>query len=260
MANFDLATRQMRLAGRGGNSKSLVEPDRNNLAPRVGVAYRAAAHTVVRAGWGVFYSAENDAREDVLTKNSPFAVEQTIFNDIFGGLPFAYRLDAGVARITAVPPLSAGNLSPAAIQKAAGSQQNVFAVDPRLLTGYSQLFNLAIQREMAGGLTIEAAYVGSTSRKLPYAVGNVNAGGQVTSSLGQIQALFAEGSASFHSGQVKASKRLTRHLSFLAVYTYGKNIDNGPAPFNLGHNQNAHNQPQDPLRLSAERALADDDV
>jgi hypothetical protein len=37
-------------------------------------------------------------------------------------------------------------------------------------------------------------------------------------------------------------------------------MDNGPAPFNLGHNQNAHNQPQNPFNLAAERAVADDDV
>ena len=241
MANFDFTSRAMRTAG-GGNSRSLVNADRNNFAPRMGLAWRALPHTVVRAGWGIYYSPENDAREDVLTKNYPFAVAQTVFNDIFGGLPFAYVLDSGVPRL-----------------KSGGGVQNVFAVDAGLRTGYSQLYNAAIEREIGSGTTVEAAYVGSASRKLPYAVGNVNIGNRATTSLGQIQALFAEGSAGYNSLQAKARRRW-HALTFLAGYTFAKNIDNGPAPFNLGHNQNSHNQPQDPFNLTAERAVADTDV
>ncbi len=246
-ANFDFTTHQLRLAGVGGNSASLVQPDRNNFAPRVGVAWRAGSHLVVRAGWGIYYSPENDAREDVLTKNFPFAPQQTVFNNIYGGLPFSYVLDRGVARMTSVPPLSAA------------TGQNIFAVDSGMRTGYSQLYNLTVERALGSSTTIEAAYVGSASRKLPYAVGNVNLNSGVTPLLGQIQALFSEGSGSFHSLQGKA-RRTFGALTFLAGYTLGKNMDNGPAPFNLGHNQNAHNQPQNPFNLAAERAVADDDV
>jgi hypothetical protein len=49
-------------------------------------------------------------------------------------------------------------------------------------------------------------------------------------------------------------------MSFLASYTWSKNIDNGPAPFNLGKNLNRNNQPQDPFNLGAEVAGADTDV
>jgi hypothetical protein len=136
----------------------------------------------------------------------------------------------------------------------------VFSIDPNFRTGYSQLYNFTLQREVTPTVTLEAGYVGSASRKLPYAVGNLNLSNRVTDKLGQIQAQFSEGSANFHSLQVKANKRFSIHLSFLAAYTLGKNIDNGPAPFNLGHNLNSHNQPQDPLNLSLERAAADNDL
>ena len=259
-ANFDLAARRILLAGRGGNSRSLVNPDRNNFAPRLGLAYRVGARTVLRAGWGIFYSPENDAREDVLTKNYPFAVQQTIVNDIFGVLPFPYLLDAGSARMIPAVTAAVSSLDPATVQAATHTAQNVLAVDAGLRTGYSQLYNVVLQRELSPGLTVEAGYVGSVSRKLPYAIGNLNRGNRITSSLGQVQAQFAQGAAGFHSLQVKALKRLSSGLSFLAAYTFGKNLDNGPAPFNLGHNLNSHNQPQDPLNLTLERAPADDDV
>jgi hypothetical protein len=259
-ANVDSTTGQILLAGRGGNSASLVNPDHNNFAPRAGLAYRLGASMVLRAGWGIFYSPENDAREDVLTKNYPFAVSQTFFNDIYGGLPFAYNLDTGVARIVPTVPSGVSSISPAAVKAGTGTAQNLFLVDPSLRTAYSQLYNFMLQREFGSAMTVEAGYVGSESRKLPYAVGDVNRGGRITPSLGQIQAQFSEGSASFNSLQVKATRRLSKNLSFLTAYTFGKNIDNGPAPFNLGHNLNSHNQPQDPFHLSLERAVADNDI
>ncbi|MCU1238510.1 MAG: TonB-dependent receptor, plug [Candidatus Solibacter sp.] len=259
MSNFDLATRQLLIAGRGANSNALITPDRNNFGPRVGLAWMAGPHTVLRTGWGVFYSPENDAREDVLTKNYPFAVQQLSFNSAYA-LPFAYTLDAGVPRIAPNVASTVASLTPAAIQAATHAQQNVFVVDSGMRTGYSQLFNFMLQRELPAAITVEGGYVGSVSRKLPYAIGNLNRSNSITAALGQMQAQFSEGSASYHSLQLKASHRFHRGLSFLTAYTFAKNLDNGPAPFNLGHNLNSHNQPQDPSRLNLERAAADNDV
>ncbi|MBZ5568574.1 MAG: carboxypeptidase regulatory-like domain-containing protein [Acidobacteriia bacterium] len=260
-ATFDLASGAILLAGRGGNSDSLVRPDKNNFAPRVGFALQVTPRTVLRAGYGIHYSPENDARSDILTKNYPYAVEQSFFNDIFSGPPFSYYLDTGVPRITSIPLSPAvARLTPGEIETATNSQQNVFSVAPDFPAGYSQMYSLTLQREITSTTTLEAGYVGSVSHKLPYAVGNLNANHRITDALGQIQAQFAVGSASYNALQVKATKRYSSHLSFLASYTFGKTMDNGPAPFNLGHNLNAHNQPQNPLDLARERSVADDDI
>jgi Carboxypeptidase regulatory-like domain/TonB dependent receptor len=255
-SNYDLVSNRILLAGRGNNSRSLIRADKNNFAPRFGFALRLTDRTVLRGGYGIYYSPENDARSDVLTKNFPFAVRQEFYNDIYGGLPFPYVLDNGVTRITSFPldPNMTG-LAPADIPQA--NQQSVFFVDPNFRTGYSQLFNLVLQRELTSTLSIEAGYVGSLSRKLSYAVGDINRGNRVTTEFGRIEAQFSEGSGSYHSLQVKANKRLARGFSMLASYTFGKNMDNGPAPFNLGSN---FQQPQDPYRLDLERALSAIDV
>jgi TonB dependent receptor len=257
-ANFDLASGRILLAGRGDNSRSLIRPDKNNIAPRFGFALRLTNHTVLRGGYGVYYSPENDARNDVLTKNFPFAVRQDFSNDIFGGLPFPYVLDRGVTRITSVPvDPDVASLTPADIPQA--NIQDIFFVDPNFRTGYSQLFNLVMQRELTSRLSVEIGYVGSLSRKLPYAVGNLNRGNRVTDQLGKIEAQFSAGSGSYHSMQIKANKRLSRGFSLLASYTFGKNMDNGPAPFNLNR-QFSNQQPQDAFRLDLERALSSIDV
>ncbi len=83
-ANFDLAALKLLLAGRGGNRRSLLESDRNNFTPRLGFAYRITNKTVALGSYEVFYSPENSARNELLTKNYPFATQQDFFNDIFG--------------------------------------------------------------------------------------------------------------------------------------------------------------------------------
>jgi len=105
---------------------------------------------------------------------------------------------------------------------------------------------------------VEVAYVGSRSHRLSYQIGNINRNNVVTANLGKIQALNDAGWGSYNSLQVKVTKRVSRNLDFLAAYTYGHNIDNGPSPFNLGH-INSDN-PQDPHNLNQEIASADDDI
>ena len=57
----------------------------DQFAPRVGFALQINPKTVLRGGWGLFYSPENDAREDLLTKNFPFAIQQQWNNIPYNG-------------------------------------------------------------------------------------------------------------------------------------------------------------------------------
>jgi len=255
MSNYNPATNMILIAGRGGNPSALMNARKNDFSPRVGFAYKLTPRTVVRAGYGLFYTPENDAREDVLTKNYPFAAQQVFYNSPYA-YPFPYQLDAGVPRSTTVP-LSAGqsSIDPSTIPQ--GSNQTVYYVDPNLKTGYSQVYNLTVQQEVSSTMTVEAAYVGSISRALPYAIGNINLNNLITDELGHIEAQEALGWGTYNSLQLKATKRAGKNLTFLAGYTYSHNIDNGPAPFDLGVN---HNQPQNPFDLAAEKASSDYDV
>ena len=255
ISNYDPATNMILIAGRGGNSGALLNARKNDFSPRVGVAYQIGPRTVVRAGYGLFYTPENDAREDVLTKNYPFATQQLFFNSPYA-YPFTYQIDSGVPRSTTIPLVSGQSaIDPSTITD--GAQQIVYYVDPKLKTGYSQMYNLTLQREVSSTMSIEAGYVGSIGRALPYAIGNINPGGLITGDLGKIEAQESLGWSTYNSLQLKATKHATRNLNFLAAYTYAHNIDNGPAPFNLGVN---HNQPQDPFDLAIEKASADNDI
>lgn len=253
-ANFDLASRTMLLAGAGGNSSALVHPDKDNFAPRIGLSWQLNSKTVLRSGYGLFYTPENSARSDILTKNYPFFYQQTFASS--PGSNFAYLLDTGVPRPTSVSvPPGASSIPLTTLPGAA--TQNIFYEDPNFQTGFAQMVHFTVQREITPELTVEAGYSGALSHKLAYEVGNLNLGNSISKQLGIIQTLFSEGNDAYHALQIKAEQRFHRSYSFLISYTYGKNLDNGPAPFNLIYN---HQAPQNALNLAAERGPSSIDV
>lgn len=260
-SNVDLASGFIFLAGRGGNARSLMVARKNDIAPRIGFSYLINNKTVVRGGYGLFFSPENDGREDFLTQNNPFARQAVYTNYWYDGPPYQYVLDTGVPRDTTINAPASGKIDPSTLSD--GNLETTYAVRPNLKTGVSQMFNLAVQRELSTNLSLEVAYVGSLAHNLSYQIGDLNANddgseGRITPYLGKIQYLGDYGSANFNSMQVKFTKRESRNLSFLLSYTYGHSFDNGPAPFNLGHYNN--NEPQSPYNLPAEWASSDSDL
>src|SRR5262249_16356241 len=156
------------------------EADKNNFAPRLGVAWRATPKTSVRAGWGVFYSPENDARSELLAHNFPYFIEQNLTN--VPGEPYTYVLDTAVSRSTSVPvPSGASVIDLTSIPD--GKTQGVSMVDPRFRVGYSQMVNFTAQREITPELTLEAGYVGAFAHKLSYQIGNINRGNRISNRL-----------------------------------------------------------------------------
>jgi hypothetical protein len=119
------------------------------------------------------------------------------------------------------------------------------------------MIHFTMQREVTPELTVEASYSGALSHKLAYAVGNLNLGSAISKQLGIIQALYSEGNDAYHALQIKVEQRFHRSYSILVSYTYGKNLDNGPAPFNLIYN---HQAPKNALNLAAERGPSSMDV
>ena len=59
--------------------RALVNPDRNNFAPRLGLTYLATEKTVLRGGYGLFYNLyDRIGSEDQLSLNAPFLINSSV--------------------------------------------------------------------------------------------------------------------------------------------------------------------------------------
>jgi len=265
MANFDLASGNILIAGRNGVSNGILKSRKNDLSPRLGFAYSIDPKTVIRAGGAIFYSPENDGREDSLTKNPPFAEQNSYSNWFTSNAP--YQDDIGVVRNTAINIPAGGFIQPANLVN--GNLETTNSVNPNLKTGTTGSFNLAVERQLTRTTSLDVAYVGSLSKHLSYGIGDINADpsvaqgsnnydGLVSKYLGKIQYLTDSGLGEYNSLQVKLTRQMSRNTSFLLSYTYGHSTDNGPAAMDVF--AGGGTLPQNPYNLKAEYASSDADI
>jgi len=79
MTNVDPATGNRFTPANSPFGRSLVRSDKNNFAPRVGLAWQIGSRTVLRAGSGRFYMLfERAGSEDQMGLNLPWVVNNAV--------------------------------------------------------------------------------------------------------------------------------------------------------------------------------------
>jgi hypothetical protein len=135
----------------------LYQPDYNNWAPRVSVAWdvTGGSRTVVRAGYGIFYDAFS---QDMFLGHLPYTTSFAP-GAAYSGLPGAGQITTGVPNSTPIVPdaLVYGGFAPAI---------DSFGVDPHIRTPYIQNFNLNLQQSIGKFSVLQVGYVGSNGHKL----------------------------------------------------------------------------------------------
>jgi hypothetical protein len=145
-------------AANGGTENQvskLYNSDYNNFAPRVGVAYdfTGKGHTVIRAGWGLFYDAFS---QDIFLGHVPY-------NCAFCPGP-AYA-GTGPAAISFAG--SSGNpLGSGSVFASPSPLGDFFGTNPNIRTPYVQNFNLNLQQQLGSKMVVQVGYVGSKGTKL----------------------------------------------------------------------------------------------
>jgi len=233
---------------------SLVPPDKNNFAPRIGFAWQPLARSnrlVVRGGYGVYYDRANSRLLNNQLLNFPYyTLAQTEFTPVATPFvqvpqPSAYPLAFNNPAIfpfggpPALLPQAPTILSPAGI--AVVSANGLYPDIHNFRTPYIQQYSLGVQDEFARGWLLDVSYVGSAGRKLyrlidlnqalgttPPAllVGPLSPGlsSLVLQGVG-VHLMQSSGNSSYNSLQTTMRKQVTHGLQFLAAYTYSHSID-----------------------------------
>jgi hypothetical protein len=204
--------------------RQLVPQDRNNFAPRVGFAYQLTKKTVLRSGYGIFYSSYEAGPLSIpnMGNNPPFYIEANYPAVSFSTPnPLVNRLSKGLPANVFINP----------------SAPSLFSLDPNFRDPYVQHWNFGVQQDLGFNTVWEISYAGSAGKKLyefrnanqPLPTSDPNADvdpRRPRPFLGNDLTYWCScGSSTYHSMQTKVEKRFSNNLSFLGAYTFGKSID-----------------------------------
>ncbi|MPY87686.1 MAG: TonB-dependent receptor plug domain-containing protein [Luteitalea sp.] len=248
LAIFDPDT--ARFLEMGKDIDDLHESDRNNFAPRVGMAWTVAPHTVMRAGAGLFYGQPRGAEFTSFQLSPPFVLDQTLTAD------------------PNVPDLG-GQLFPAPqVRDAAGNiivspTTNVFTLDPAFRTNYTWQWNLGVQREIMPNVLLDVAYVGNSAHGLTgrdlvnqaFQDPDVSQPTPVQSrrpnpNVADVNVVKSIDGSQYHALNIKLDKRFSHGLSVLGAYTWSKATGIGGALSGDQSNaQDARNRDAEHARL-----------
>lgn len=144
-------------AGVGGVPRGLWDTDRNNLLPRLGLAYMLRPKMVVRGGYGIFFESLGTDRNDVVQQG--FSERTPIVPSVDNGLSFQAAL---------ANPLPNGLIQPAGASRGLRTflGRSVSFFVPARRTGYMQRWSLSVQHELPHRMVAELGYIGSRGTKL----------------------------------------------------------------------------------------------
>jgi len=203
--------------------RSLVPNEKGDFGPRIGFAYNIFKNTVVRGGYGIFYSSYEAGPLSIPNPgNNPPFFEQT-----------TYPVQSFLQPNAKINNLSQGFPADSLTNP---DTPSLFSLDPKFRNPYVQHWNFSLQHELGWNTVWEIAYAGSKGTHLyEFREGNPiepsldpnadSASRRPRPYLGSLTYWCACNSSHYHSLQTKIEKRFSNNLSFLTAYTYGKVID-----------------------------------
>lgn len=239
-----------------------VKSDRNNISPRVGLAWSPDKAWVLRGSFGLYSDRLPLAfLNPALQKNGLNSLEQIAFDSS------AIGVFAGMGGGRAPVPVT-------------GIAPSIFRVDPQLATPYSMQANAGVEHAFTGDVTLRAEYLFTRGVNLPR-TRNINllppvnltianasglgfttptpqqlgrpvfGSGRLNPAFNAIYQLEDSAHSTYHGLTVALNKRLSHEFELLGSYTLSKTRDDA---------SDFDEQPQNPYDLLAERALSRQDV
>jgi Carboxypeptidase regulatory-like domain/TonB-dependent Receptor Plug Domain/TonB dependent receptor len=200
------------------------------VAPRLGFAQTIRANTVIRGGFGLFFTPIAQIDSNNFVDSAPFS-PQVSLNGVNFENPYANAVNpfpAGYAPFT--PPRNVAFELPLG---------EFGAFTPNFRPAYMESFNLTIEHTLARNTALRASYIGNNGRHLSITQALNNAvyvpGGSSENNIqarrlnqdySQILNAESEGFSSYNALQLSIERRSTHNFSFEVNYTYSKSIDN----------------------------------
>jgi hypothetical protein len=218
-AVFDLDTQKLRFLGKGGYPRTARDLELGNFGPRFGFAYSVRPSLVVRGGYGLTWIEQAGITTPFTAPMFPFI--RTLTQRSPDNVTPAFQLVHGPSvKITPVDENS-------------GLGQGVFAVQRDQKSGYSQQWNLSVQKAWASDWSAEIGYLGSKLTNLGVPDVNLNQGIHPAYPQFKYVTLYRNnvGHSTYHSLQARLEKRYSAGLTFTAAYTWSRLIDDAGAVF-----------------------------
>lgn len=230
----------------------LINDDKKDFAPRLGIAWSPSPTWTVRTGFGVFYSQDTGNPVFDMGRNLSGRV-RVESNTQTHDLTFDHPFGAG------------GGISPCGVPTppfVCISQPYVLANKYDRTTPYTMQYELNIQRQLGNSTVAEAGYLGSQGHRLirmfafnealPGATGSV-VDRTPFQEFGRIQEIGNAADSNYNSLSLKLTRRMASGLTYLAGYTFSKSIDDGSGIRTLGSDPLF---PQNSYCISCERGLS----
>jgi len=249
LTNFDPATNTL-IGAKDGSiyDRALVNPDRNNFAPRLGAAWAVDDRTVVRAGYGVSYIHFNRmGGENLLSFNGPHVVGLNITQTINQPLCVGNANPTTCFRTTQAG-YPEGYTTPASYNPLNVRVNYIPKDNP---TGNVQSWHASVQRELLPNLLVDVGYVGNKSRDImilgdfnqarpngPTENATIQARRPIQN-FQEIQIAWGGGKGDYHALQVKVERRYTHGLYLLNSFTWSRARDNASGHLEVQNGDNS---------------------
>lgn len=220
--------------------QSLYNSDKNNFAPRVGFAWSLGkdAKTVVRSGFGVFY-----------TRTPLFIPIDTVRDSL--AVPFRFTFSLADARRYGLKyPVTKDSTRALVTDPNAPWSGSVINTD--FPTPYSMQWILSLQRQLTNSISIDTAYVGTRGVHIDFGR-QINTVNRVTglrpyAGFGEFHYYDTSDATTYHAWQTTIAKRFSNAFLFNVNYTWAHSTNLGGVA-DLSYSQNASPQDSNNLQL-----------
>ena len=222
MTNIDPATGQVFTSKDGSVfDETLIHPDRNNFAPRVGFAWSMTPRLVWRGGYGIFYQhTDRYGSESQLALNPPQLV------DVFVSANSRNEAPIMILR-NGFNPISSENIDPTRVQWR--------IQDPDQDTPWVQQFSFGPEFQLTPNTVVAAEYVGNLTRN-GRKLRNLNQGILAVPGVGPAVFPYAQygfgsayleqiatiGQTNYHAAQARLQRRMSDGLAYTVSFTWSR--------------------------------------